>query len=93
MIRTRVLTAALASLLALGGLAIAQVPKKNISAARHPNLAAAQRLSRQAYERIVAAQEANEWDMQGHAQKAKNLLDEVSNELKLAAEAANRNAR
>jgi hypothetical protein len=28
--------------------------------------------------------------MQGHAQKAKNLLDEVNNELKLAAEAANR---
>jgi len=31
--------------------------------------------------------------MQGHAQKAKELLDEVNRELKLAAEAANRNAR
>jgi hypothetical protein len=39
----------------------------------------------------VAAQEANEFDMQGHAQKAKNLLDEANKELKLAAEAANRN--
>jgi hypothetical protein len=28
--------------------------------------------------------------MKGHAQKAKNLLDEVNKELKLAAEAANR---
>ena len=76
-------------LLLLGGLAIAQRPKENVSGGRHPNLAAAQRLSQQAWEKIVAAQEANEWDMQGHAQKAKNLLDEVNKELKMAAEAAN----
>jgi hypothetical protein len=50
-------------------------------------------LSQQAWERIVAAQEANEWDLAGHAQKAKNLLDEVNNELKLAAEASNRKGR
>jgi len=61
-----------------------------VSPGRHPNLAAAQRLSQQAYEKIIAAQEANEWDMQDHAQRAKNLLDQVNNELKLA---ANRNAR
>jgi len=79
--------------LLIGGVAIAQKPKENISAARHPNLAAAQRLSQQAWEKIVAAQEANEWDLQGHAQKAKNLLDQVNNELKLAAEASNRNKR
>lgn len=81
------------SLLFVGGVAVAQRPKENVSAARHPNLAAAQRLSEQAYEKIVAAQQANEWDMQGHAQKAKNLLDEVNRELKAAAGAANRNAR
>ncbi len=74
----------------LAGLAIAQRPRENVSGARHPNLAAAQRLSQEAWDRIVAAQQANEWDMQGHAQKAKNLLDEVNRELKLAAEAANR---
>lgn len=68
---------------------MAQPPKKNISAARHPNLNAAQRLSQQAWEKIVAAQQANEWDMQGHAQKAKELLDQVNRELKMAAEAAN----
>ncbi len=88
--RTRMLTAALGSLLLIAGLAIAQ-PKRNVSAAHHPNIAAAQRLSQQAYEKIVAAQEANEFDMQGHAQKAKNLLDQVNNELKQAAEAANKN--
>jgi hypothetical protein len=80
-------------LLLMVGLALAQAPKQNVSSGRHPNLAAAQRLSHQAFEKIVAAQEANEWDMQGHAQKAKNLLDEVNRELKLAAESANRKGR
>ncbi|HKV93412.1 MAG TPA: hypothetical protein VJW20_12765, partial [Candidatus Angelobacter sp.] len=56
---------------------------------RHPNLAAAQKLAGQAYEKIVAAQQANEWDLNGHAQKAKDLLDEVNRELKQAAEASN----
>jgi hypothetical protein len=71
----------------------AQRPQENVSPGRHPNLAAAQRLSEQAWQKIIAAQEANEWDMQGHAQKAKNLLDEVNRELKLAAEAANRHGK
>jgi len=90
MIRIRVLAAALSFALLLGGLAIAQRPKENVSGARHPNIAAAQRLSRQAFEKIVAAQQANEWDLAGHAQRAKELLDQVNNELKLAAEASNR---
>jgi hypothetical protein len=77
-------------LLLLGGLALAQRPKEDISPMRHPNLAAAQRLSQQAWQKVVAAQEANEFDLQGHAQKAKNLLDEVNKELKLAAESSNR---
>jgi hypothetical protein len=89
MTRTRVALAGVALL--IGGLAIAQ-PKRNVSAARHPNIAAAQRLSQQAYDKIIAAQQANEFDMQGHAQKAKNLLDQVNNQLKQAAEAANANA-
>jgi hypothetical protein len=67
----------------------AQEPARNVSGARHPNLAAAQRLSQQAYNKITAAQQANEWDMAGHAAKAKDLLDQVNNELKMAAEAAN----
>lgn len=77
-------------MLLLGGVAVAQMPKRNISGARHPNLAAAQRLSQQAYEKIVAAQQANEWDMQGHAQKAKELLDQVNTELRQAATSANK---
>jgi len=82
-----------AALFLLSMAASAQKPARNVSARRHPNIAAAQRLSRQAFDKIIAAQKANEWDMQGHAQKAKELLDQVNNELKLAAEAANVNKR
>jgi hypothetical protein len=78
-----------APLVLLVSAAVAAAPVDNVSAKRHPNLAAAQRLSTQAYEKIVAAQSANEWDMAGHAQKAKDLLDQVNRELKAAAEAAN----
>lgn len=77
-------------LLLVGGVALAQRPERDISSRRHPNLAAAQRLCIDAYDKITAAQQANEWDMDGHAQRAKNLLDQVNHELKLAAEAANR---
>ena len=90
MIKTRLFAAVLAASILIAGVALAQRPKENVSGARHPNLAAAQRLSQQAWEKIVAAQEANEWDMKGHAQKAKDLLDQVNKELKQAAEAANR---
>jgi hypothetical protein len=69
--------------------ALAGAPVDNISNQKHPNLAAAQRLSTQAYEKISQAQQANEWDMGGHAAKAKDLLDQVNRELKEAAEAAN----
>lgn len=69
--------------------ALAGAPVDNISSHKHPNLAAAQRLSTQAYEKISQAQQANEWDMGGHAAKAKELLDQVNRELKEAAEVAN----
>ena len=81
-----------ASLLA-GGVAIAQKPTQNVNPGRHPNLAAAQRLSEQAYQKIVAAQQDNEWDMEGHAQKAKDLLDQANQQLKLAAQYANKNKK
>ena len=93
MTKTTLLPVALSCMLLISGIGIAQPPKKNISAGRHPNLAAAQRLSAQAFERIKQAQEANEFDMQGHAQKAKELLDQANNELKAAAQAANKNAK
>jgi hypothetical protein len=87
------LGAVLGMALLAGGLAIAQPPKKNVFAAHRPNLAAAQRLSQQAWQKIVEAQRANEWDIEGHAQKAKELLDQVNRELKQAAQAANKNTK
>ena len=78
-------------LLIAGGVALAQKPKENVSPGRHPNLAAAQRMSHNAWQKVLDAQKANEWDMQGHAQKAKDLLEQANNELKQAAGAANRN--
>jgi hypothetical protein len=93
MVKTRVFTVVLGSLLLIGDVAIAQRPVGNVSGARHPNLAAAQRLSQRAWQRIVDAQRANEWDMEGHAQRAKDLLDQANNELKQAARMANRNRK
>jgi hypothetical protein len=93
MVKTRIFALVLGTLLLIGDAAIAQRPARNVSGARHPNIAAAQRLSRQAWQRIVDAQKANEWDMEGHAQRAKDLLDQANNELKLAAQTANRNRR
>jgi hypothetical protein len=89
-----VLGSALGISLIAGGVAIAQhLPVQNVSSHRHPNIAAAQRLTEQAYNKIVAAQQANEWDMDGHAARAKDLLDQANRELKAAAEAANHNRK
>jgi len=88
--RRVMLTSVVGSLLMIGGVALAQRPKENISPGRHPNLAAAQRFCRQAWEKVQAAQEANEWDLGGHAKRAKELLDQADQELKQAAEASNR---
>jgi hypothetical protein len=78
--------------LGLAGLTAALAPaqpKQTVSSSKHPNLAAAQNLCQQAYDKCVAAQGANEFDMQGHAQKAKNLLEQANTQLKAAATAAN----
>lgn len=79
-----------AALALVASAAIAQAPPAENVGRHHPNIEAAQRLTRQAWEKISAAQQANEFDMQGHAQKAKDLLDQASREMKAAAEAANK---
>jgi hypothetical protein len=87
-----------ASIVMMSGLAFVataamaqQQPVRDISAKRHPNLARAQRQTDMAYQSIVAAQQANEFDLGGHAQKAKDLLDQANRELKQAAEVSNAN--
>jgi hypothetical protein len=76
--------------LALIGVSFAQRPETNIDPARHPNLAEAQHHILQAFEKIDEAQGANHDQLGGHAEKAKQLLDQASRELKQAAEFANR---
>jgi F0F1-type ATP synthase membrane subunit b/b' len=91
--RKRVLSGSMLGMaLLFGSLVYAQMkpPVENISPKRHPNLAAAQRLCDQAFEKIQQAQGANEWDLDGHAAKAKELLDQASRELKQAARTANK---
>lgn len=51
---------------------------------QHPNLAAAHKLVHKAIQRLDAAQKANEYDLDGHAAKAKDLLTQAENEIKEA---------
>jgi hypothetical protein len=84
--------AMMAGLALVAGAAMAQQqPVHNVSAKKHPNLSRAQHQTDMAYKSIVAAQEANEFDLGGHAAKAKDLLDQANQELKQAAEVSNAN--
>ncbi len=65
-------------------------PVLNVDPARHGNLAAAQELVRSAYDKLSDAQYANHAELGGHAARAKELLREAGDEIKLAALAANR---
>jgi len=79
----------LGSVLGLGLFASGVLVGQNVNPHRHPNLAAAQRFMEQAVGKLDEAQHANEFDMDGHAQKAKDLLGRAFEEVKMAAEAAN----
>jgi hypothetical protein len=80
----------LAALLVAGvAVASAQVPVQNIDPERHGNLAAAQHLVTDAFDRLSDAQFANHDALGGHAARAKELLRQADEEIKLAAIAAN----
>lgn len=81
-------TALALTLLATAGNAFAQEPVQNIDPSRHGNLAAAQDLVRQAYDRLSVGQRENGNDLGGHAEKAKALLQQANAEIRLAADAA-----
>ena len=80
----------LGSVIAFGLVATGFVAGQDVSWRRHPNLAAAQHFIDQAYAKITAAQQANEFDMSGHAARAKDLLEQANREIKQAAETSNR---
>jgi hypothetical protein len=83
--RNLFLSGALLAGLAISGVTIAQ----NVDPGRHPNLAKAQELIDRAIDRVSDAQQANEYDMGGHAAKAKELLMRAREEIKIAAMEAN----
>ncbi|MDN7671089.1 hypothetical protein QZM22_00755 [Burkholderia oklahomensis] len=66
---------------------------QNIDPHYHPNLARAQQQIAAAYSSIVAAQNANQYQLGGHADRAKQLLSQAAAELKAAALTANSEGR
>jgi hypothetical protein len=75
------------------GVTLAQAPVVNIDGKRHPNLAEAQNLVVEANRAVETAQKDNRYDMKGHAEKARQLLAQVNQELKAAADAADASMR
>jgi hypothetical protein len=69
-----------------------QAPVVNISN-RHGNLRAAQQDIVSAYQKIQNAQAANDGQLGGHAQRAKDLLAQADAELRQAANVANAEGR
>ncbi len=67
----------------------AQEPLVNIDPARHGNLAAAQELTRQAFDKLTLAQQDHNYDLGGHVGRAKALLRQANQEIKLAADVVN----
>jgi hypothetical protein len=80
----------LSGVLAVGLVASGVTIAQRVDPVRHPNLAAADGFIDQAIGSLDAAQHANEYDMNGHAGHAKELLRQAKEEIKMAARAANR---
>jgi len=74
---------------ALGAALFAQGPPVNVGD-KHGNMRAAQQLIQQAWRKVDEAQHDNRYNLGGHAGKAKELLAQASEEIKLSAEDANR---
>jgi hypothetical protein len=69
-----------------------QAPVVNISN-RHGNLRSAQQDIVNAYQKVNQAQAANQGQLGGHAQRAKDLLAQADAELRLAANVSNAEGR
>jgi apolipoprotein N-acyltransferase len=79
---------ALVAAFVLGAVAFAQQPPVNVGE-RHGNMRAAQELIQQAWQKVTEAQQDNHYNLGGHAGKAKELLAQASEEIRLSADAAN----
>ena len=83
---------ALGLVLGCSGALVAQAPVVNIGD-RHGNLRAAQQYIVSAWQRIDEAQQDNNYNLGGHAGRAKDLLVQADEELRLAANVANSHER
>jgi len=83
---------ALGLILGCSGAVFAQAPAVDIGN-RHGNLRAAQQYISSAWQKINQAQQANDDQLGGHAQRAKDYLTQANEELRLAANVANSNGR
>ena len=86
-----ILVGALCAMLSCPSVVAAQAPVVNIDPERHGNLSAAQEYIVMSWQRINRAQQANNDQLGGHAQKAKELLEQADAELRAAADVANAN--
>jgi hypothetical protein len=77
------------SLVFAAAAACAQEPAQNIDPRRHGNLATAQDMVRDAYDKVTTAQVDNNSHLGGHAARAKELMREANDEMKMAAIVAN----
>jgi len=90
-VRILVAVVALCAAFALGAVSFAQPqegPRVTVGE-RHGNMRAAQQLIQQAWQKVNEAQQDNHYNLGGHAGKAKDLLQQASEEIKLSAEVAN----
>lgn len=69
-------------------LAFAQQPQVTVGE-RHGNMRAAQQFIQQAWQRVNEAQQDNHYNLGGHAGRAKDLLSQANEEIRLSADAAN----
>ena len=82
-------TLVMCSVMAGTSMMFAQGPAQNIDPNKHPHLASAQTSIAHAYQKIDTAQQANRDQLGNHAQRAKELLIQASQELTAAAQYAN----
>jgi hypothetical protein len=86
--RILIVGAALCAALVVSAMAFAQEPRVTVGE-RHGNMRAAQQLIQQAWQKVDEAQKDNHYNLGGHAGRAKELLAQASEEIKLSAEDAN----
>lgn len=78
--------AVLCAVLTCPGVLVAQQPTVDIDTDGHGNLSSAQEYVSMAWQRIDRAQKINNYDMDGHAARAKELLQQADAEIRAAAD-------